>query len=237
MENKTDTTKTCKTCKTIKLLESFHKGNNYKGGFRPNCISCTNLKHSQKPRVIELRAKAAEYKKGASKRQRDTYQSKKLDRQAYQKAYQKKNPEASLRGSTKYNNALKARNCLNLTIEEKRRTWAFKLLAATLSERTGTKHVVDHIIPIQGKTISGLHHPDNLQVLTARDNSHKGNSYDGTVDNLGWMDDLEHDVAVFCPTNEELDGLYANRPRKIKDTTNVLRFKPRGKLMLKPVKK
>ena len=42
---------------------------------------------------------------------------------------------------------------------------------------TGVPHEVDHIIPLQGELVSGLHVPDNLQVLTAYDNHVKSNSY------------------------------------------------------------
>lgn len=42
---------------------------------------------------------------------------------------------------------------------------------------TGAPHHVDHIIPINGKDVSGLHVPANLQVVLGEENCRKGNKY------------------------------------------------------------
>ena len=52
-------------------------------------------------------------------------------------------------------------------------------LSTLRSQVTKIPHEVDHIIPMQGKFVSGLHVPNNLQILTRTENRRKRNEYNG----------------------------------------------------------
>jgi hypothetical protein len=49
------------------------------------------------------------------------------------------------------------------------------LKCITITIETGIRHDVDHIVPLQGKTVCGLHVPWNLRIITEKDNQIKHN--------------------------------------------------------------
>jgi len=61
------------------------------------------------------------------------------------------------------------------SVEIRKEIAEFYKEARRLTQLTGIKHVVDHIIPLKGVGCCGLHLPRNLRVITQTENSQKSN--------------------------------------------------------------
>ncbi|HZO02613.1 MAG TPA: hypothetical protein VFB93_15570 [Burkholderiales bacterium] len=59
---------------------------------------------------------------------------------------------------------------------------AFYAEAALLTRTTARMHVVDHIVPLKGRTVSGLHVENNLHIVERFDTARKANKWESP----GW---------------------------------------------------
>jgi len=179
----TKESKKCGSCGEVKLLECFYKNKNYADGFKYECKVCVkeyNKKYNQ------------ENKEAIAERHKKYNQENKEALAEYFKKYNQENKEA-LRGYRKKylqkypdkNNAKGAKRRarkLNATppwltdrhYKDIRNIYA---KAIRKSKRDGVKYHVDHVVPLRGKDVSGLHVPWNLQILTAEENLSKSNRY------------------------------------------------------------
>jgi 5-methylcytosine-specific restriction endonuclease McrA len=97
------------------------------------------------------------------------------DKQAYKKAYKQENPDLYKTLTSFRRRRFRDATPPWLTHRQKSEIRQLYQIAITMSKTTGERYVVDHIIPLQGESVCGLHVPWNLRVITQEENLVKSN--------------------------------------------------------------
>jgi len=166
--------KTCVRCLCEKDITLFSLAPTCKDGHRNYCKIC------QKKTKDEWRAKNLERHRAKGKAWVAANPEKRKEVSRKSTAKNKHKYEELHRKWKKEN-----KDRVNLSTAMRRRKirqatplWADKeLIKQFYVEALRSNLEVDHIIPLRGKSVSGLHVHTNLQLLTKSENSSKGNSY------------------------------------------------------------
>jgi hypothetical protein len=161
----------------------FHKGNN-PDGYRTWCKACVSeYKKQYKIDNAERIKKVQKAYDAAQNPLRKTYfqqryleQKQKID--AANRAYRKANLDKHAAKENKRRAAKLNRTPAWLTDDDHWMIEQAYELAALRTKMFGFSWEVDHVLPMQGKMVSGLHVPTNLQVIPATLNRKKTNQYE-----------------------------------------------------------
>lgn len=169
--------KICSACKEEKPFEAFAKNCRTKDGYKYQCKACIKLTYyanhdvEKAKRKVHYEANKTRYKewsKLAKRKGREKYY-------AYNKKWWAENKAKSAAYTAKY----KTQRRLAMP------KWANEFfieeayhLAHLRTKLTGFPWHVDHIVPLRGKNVCGLHVEHNLQVIPAKLNSQKSNKFE-----------------------------------------------------------
>ena len=92
--------------------------------------------------------------------------------------WKKANQAKVIANTTRRKKHIKLRTPAWMTKDGHNTIWGFYSIAAMLTKHNNEKWEVDHIIPLLGKNVSGLHVPSNLQLLRSSDNLKKSNQFE-----------------------------------------------------------
>lgn len=169
--------KKCSRCLVKKPKNDFHKDKTHPDGLKSSCKECRLAKYKHKYKTDIAYRKASD---------------------ARSKEWRKDNPEKAKTISKKYRdrNITKERaRCRAKSMNRSLR----KIEGIEIKEVFPTNCHIDHIVPLQGETVSGLHVPWNLQPMEASKNLSKSNRFDWATYKK-WLEDTSQ---VYHP-----DGCY-----------------------------
>lgn len=155
--------KVCSRCEESKELSSFWKKASSSDGFNSWCKSCCREQNTKQKREKN------------NSTERVVYVSK--DQNASKRSYNKRNKDKRAAQSAKYRAIKLSAMPSWANIDEIKQIYKdADIVRAFFKEfLPNSEFHVDHVIPLQGETVCGLHVEDNLQILPATENWSKGN--------------------------------------------------------------
>lgn len=158
--------KHCTKCGEAKPLDQFHRARSRPDGRLAQCKQC--VLDRQRMYKAENAERISEYHKNRYVEFRESIL-------ARNESWRVENLAKQSARVMRYRQRRRKAAPAWLTPEDERRIVAKYMEARWMTLRTGIRHQVDHIIPLQGKSVSGLHVPWNLRVIPARENAKKFN--------------------------------------------------------------
>jgi len=178
--------KVCSSCEENKPLCEFYSDKRAKDGKQSQCKAChKSFYKTEKGKAVKKKSynpekRAAYYqenKEDCLLKSKEDYRNNKDRKLLLGKKHYQENKSVYLY-YTRKRQAKRLMATLSLTSEQEQQIKDFYWLAKDLTAVSGETYHVDHIVPLQGKNVCGLHVPWNLQVLPADINLSKGNKYD-----------------------------------------------------------
>jgi len=178
--------KSCVVTEEPQDISNFYKAPRNKGGLWHTCKACDKARYKDyyqqnRENVIQ---KTSEYNKKNPEVNRAAVKKHYHNNKDYYlhkvKIWREINPHKSVMYASKRRAAIKSATPDWLTEAHKREIDNIFWMATDLRSVSGEDYHVDHIVPLQGKNVCGLHVPWNLQLLPSDLNFSKGNKLDVT---------------------------------------------------------
>ena len=156
--------KYCKRCNENHPIKMFHRDKTMKSGYKSSCKDVSKKYYIDNKEEVLRRTSSYKEKNRQSYcvKSKEYYQN---NKQLYVEKSARRRTSKLLRTPSWYSDRDRA---------------AFKELAnyqRILKDIGGWAFDIDHILPLQGKTVSGLHCKENWQLLPTSVNKSKGNRY------------------------------------------------------------
>lgn len=191
--------KLCSKCRVEKPASDFYANKRMTSGLSSYCVICHKKNGANTKKITRsdpiFKTKELAYKK--------EYRARTVEkRKEYMQQWHKKNKEAQLEylkqyrlDNKEYFTQYSKDNRSRILAHTRKRQasllqrtppWLDRVSFAEMEftyeycgalRSIGLKYEVDHIVPLQGKVVSGLHVPWNLQVISEFDNRSKANNF------------------------------------------------------------